>query len=151
MSLQLFAHPFSSYCQKALIALYEHATPFEFRMLGAELEKRWPLKRFSVLLDDERLVADASIIARSSPYSRVVYSAIIVAWGASDARSGIHRPTAKMSTLQRDIVISFVYAWGAINTSPGMYPEKLAGRATIAIRNRSDLDPRAQFKNAVGG
>ena len=51
MSLQLFEHPFSSYCQKALIALYEHAMPFEFRMLGAELEKRWPLKRFPVLLD----------------------------------------------------------------------------------------------------
>ena len=25
----LFAHPFSSYCQKVLIALYENATPFE--------------------------------------------------------------------------------------------------------------------------
>ena len=36
MSLQLFEHPFSSYCQKALIALYEHAMPFEFRMLDAE-------------------------------------------------------------------------------------------------------------------
>jgi glutathione S-transferase len=43
--------------------------PFEFRMLdaehpedGAELEKRWPLKRFPVLLDGERLVAEASII-----------------------------------------------------------------------------------------
>ncbi len=28
MSLQLFAHPFSSYCQKVLVALYERATPF---------------------------------------------------------------------------------------------------------------------------
>ena len=36
MSLQLFAHPFSSYCQKALIALYEHAMPFESRMLHVE-------------------------------------------------------------------------------------------------------------------
>jgi glutathione S-transferase len=69
MSLQLFEYPFSSYCQKALIALYEHAMPFEFRMLdaehpdnGAELEKRWPLKRFPGLLDGERLAAEASII-----------------------------------------------------------------------------------------
>ena len=33
--------------------------PFEFRMPGAELEKRWPLKRFPVLFDGERLVAEA--------------------------------------------------------------------------------------------
>ncbi len=34
MSLILYAHPFSSYCQKVLIALYESATPFELRMLS---------------------------------------------------------------------------------------------------------------------
>lgn len=34
MSLMLYAHPFSSYCQKVLIALYENDTPFEFRMLA---------------------------------------------------------------------------------------------------------------------
>ena len=33
MTLKLYAHPFSSYCQKALIALYENATPFEWKML----------------------------------------------------------------------------------------------------------------------
>lgn len=36
MSRQLCEHPFSSYCQKALIALYEHAMPFKFRLLDAE-------------------------------------------------------------------------------------------------------------------
>ena len=34
MTLKLYAHPFSSYCQKVLIALYENDTPFEFRMLA---------------------------------------------------------------------------------------------------------------------
>ena len=29
MSLTLYLHPLSSYCHKALIALYENATPFE--------------------------------------------------------------------------------------------------------------------------
>ncbi len=29
MTLELFAHPFSSYCQKALIAFYENDIPFE--------------------------------------------------------------------------------------------------------------------------
>ena len=36
MSLQLVEHPFSSYCQTAVIALYEHPMLFEFRMLDAE-------------------------------------------------------------------------------------------------------------------
>ncbi|MDX3928553.1 MAG: glutathione S-transferase family protein [Shinella sp.] len=69
MVLKLYAHPFSSYCQKALIALYENGTPFDFRMLGpddpeivAEFEKLWPVKRFPVLVDGSRTVMEASII-----------------------------------------------------------------------------------------
>ncbi len=67
MSLQLYAHPFSSYCQKVLTALYENGTPFEYRMLGdaqsnAELEALWPIKRFPVLVDDGRTVVEATII-----------------------------------------------------------------------------------------
>ena len=67
--LQLYAHPFSSYCQKALIALYENATPFTLRMLApedpaatAELEAIWPLKRFPVLVDDGQTIPEATII-----------------------------------------------------------------------------------------
>lgn len=33
MSLTLYAHPFSSYCQKVLVALYENDLPFEYRTL----------------------------------------------------------------------------------------------------------------------
>jgi glutathione S-transferase len=33
MSLTLYAHPFSSYCQKVLVALYENETPFVFRIV----------------------------------------------------------------------------------------------------------------------
>jgi glutathione S-transferase len=69
MALQFYAHPFSSYCQKALIAFYENDTPFTFRMLApdqpqtmAEFEALWPLKRFPVLVDGERTVLEASII-----------------------------------------------------------------------------------------
>src|SRR6185437_6701652 len=32
-SMKLYAHPFSSYSQKVLIALYENGTPFEYRNL----------------------------------------------------------------------------------------------------------------------
>ncbi|HTI81015.1 MAG TPA: glutathione S-transferase family protein [Acetobacteraceae bacterium] len=69
MSLQLFGHPFSSYTMKALIALYENGTPFEFRMLGpdhpengAELARRWPLGKFPLLIDGDATVFEASAI-----------------------------------------------------------------------------------------
>ena len=37
--MQLYAHPFSSYCQKALIALYENDTPFEYRVLAHDAQR----------------------------------------------------------------------------------------------------------------
>jgi glutathione S-transferase len=70
MSLVLFGHPFSSYTQKVLIALFENATPHEFRSLdpgespehAAEWLRRWPLRKFPLLVDGERDVAETSII-----------------------------------------------------------------------------------------
>ncbi len=67
MPLKLYAHPFSSYCQKVLVALYENGTPFEYRMLEQdgvmrELEALWPLKRFPVLVDGSRTIIEASCI-----------------------------------------------------------------------------------------
>jgi glutathione S-transferase len=69
MAMQLYAHPFSSYCQKVLVALYENDLPFELRMLApddaqamAELEELWPFKRFPVLVDDGRAVQESTII-----------------------------------------------------------------------------------------
>jgi glutathione S-transferase len=67
--LELYAHPFSSYCQKALIALYEYGLDFEWRMLSEEapenmeaLTRIWPFRRFPVLVDDGQPVREASII-----------------------------------------------------------------------------------------
>jgi glutathione S-transferase len=69
MSLVLYGHLFSSYTQKALIALYENDTPFEFRSIGpdtpeysAEWLQRWPLRKFPLLVDGKRNIAEASII-----------------------------------------------------------------------------------------
>ena len=67
MTLKLYAHPFSSYCQKVLTALYENGTPFAYRVLGeertdAELEALWPIKRFPVLVDDDRTIMEAIVI-----------------------------------------------------------------------------------------
>ena len=67
--MKLYAHPFSSYCQKVLIALYENQTPVEFRMLAfgdeeaaAEHEALWPLKRMPVLVDEGSTVLESTII-----------------------------------------------------------------------------------------
>jgi glutathione S-transferase len=69
MSLALYGHPFSSYTQKVLVALYENAVPFEFRCLGpdtpqhtAEWLRRWPLGKFPLLVDGERSVVETTII-----------------------------------------------------------------------------------------
>nr|WP_292036237.1 glutathione S-transferase family protein [Brevundimonas sp. UBA4553] len=67
MPMKLYAHPFSSYCQKALIALYENDTPFEFKLLEdeasmAELAALWPLKRFPVLEDEGRTIVETTSI-----------------------------------------------------------------------------------------
>jgi glutathione S-transferase len=69
MSLTLYAHPFSSYCQKVLTALYENGTPFTYRQLSIEdksadeeLAALWPLKRFPVLVDDGRTILESTII-----------------------------------------------------------------------------------------
>ena len=35
MALKLYYHPLSSYCQKALVALYENDIPFERKQLDA--------------------------------------------------------------------------------------------------------------------
>ena len=60
MTLTLYYHPFSSFCQKVLIALYENGTPFEGRVIDlgdpesrAELEAVWPLAKFPVLRDED--------------------------------------------------------------------------------------------------
>ena len=65
--LRLYAHPFSSYCQKVLVALYENDTPFEYRSLESpgvpeELAALWPMKRFPVLVDAGRTVLEATSI-----------------------------------------------------------------------------------------
>ena len=69
MSLLLFGHPFSSYTQKVLIALWADDTPFDFRMLdpdhpenGEELRRHWPFGLFPLLLDEGRPVVESSCI-----------------------------------------------------------------------------------------
>jgi glutathione S-transferase len=71
MSLKLYFHPFSSFCQKVLIALYENDTPFEPHIVdlanatsAADFKKIWPIGKFPVLRDEarDRTIPESSII-----------------------------------------------------------------------------------------
>lgn len=71
MTLKLYFHPFSSFCQKALIALYENDTPFEKKIVEfadsasrREFLEIWPIGKFPVLVDEGRdhMVPESSII-----------------------------------------------------------------------------------------
>jgi glutathione S-transferase len=71
MSLTLYFHPLSSFCQKALIAFYENDIPFTPHMVSlfdeasaTAFRKIWPIGRFPVLRDEtrDRTVPESSII-----------------------------------------------------------------------------------------
>jgi len=68
MSLVLYAHPFSSYCQKVLVAFYENSIPFEYRLLErdeaiqAQFTALWPIRRMPLLVDRGRAVMESSVI-----------------------------------------------------------------------------------------
>jgi glutathione S-transferase len=71
MTLRLYAHPVSSYCQKVLIALYENCTPFEPHIVDfgneastAAFKKLWPVGKMPVLRDEarDRTIPESSII-----------------------------------------------------------------------------------------
>ena len=69
MSLKIYGHLFSSYTQKALTALYENDTPFEFLELSpehpdiyADFAQRWPIKRFPLLVEGDVQVMEATSI-----------------------------------------------------------------------------------------
>jgi glutathione S-transferase len=71
MSLTLHYHPLSSFCWKALIALYENGTPFTPNLVNlgdsaqrAALLALWPIGRFPVLRDETRgeTVPESSIV-----------------------------------------------------------------------------------------
>jgi glutathione S-transferase len=67
MSLQFFGHPFSSYTQKVLIALWADDTDFTYRMIEdpenmGELKRHSPYGLFPLLIDDGQPVLESSTI-----------------------------------------------------------------------------------------
>lgn len=69
MALTLYFHPLSSFCHKALIALYENGTPFTPHLVdlmdaeaNAAFKTIWPIGKFPVLRDSERTIPESTTI-----------------------------------------------------------------------------------------
>jgi glutathione S-transferase len=71
MTLTLYFHPFASFCQKLVIALYENDTPFEGYIVNlgdeasaADFKRLWPIGKMPVLRDDAngRTIAESTTI-----------------------------------------------------------------------------------------
>ena len=69
MALTLHFHPLSSFCHKALIALYENDTPFQKNIVNlmdpgeaAAFKALWPCGQFPVLQDGDRTIPESSVI-----------------------------------------------------------------------------------------
>jgi glutathione S-transferase len=70
-NLILHYHPLSSFCQKALVALYEHGVQFHYQLVDlqdpaqrAAMCKLWPVGKFPILEDRARgeVVPESSIL-----------------------------------------------------------------------------------------
>jgi glutathione S-transferase len=69
MPLTLYFHPLSSFCHKALIALYENDIPFKPVSVDLSDEASrnsflaiWPVGKFPALRDDDRLIPESTSI-----------------------------------------------------------------------------------------
>ncbi len=69
MTLQLFAHPFSSYCWKVQIPLTADETEYTYRNVDPsepgvmdELKSLWPIGKFPVLVDGDEVVVETTCI-----------------------------------------------------------------------------------------
>ena len=161
MALTLFSHPFSSYCQKTLIALYENGTNFIYRKLDQsdpaafqELAALWPVKKFPLLVDDGHAVPEATSIiehlavhhpgpVRLIPDDREV--AVEVRFMDRFFDNYIHTPLQKIvgdvlrEAGKRDAV-GIVEARSMLDTAYGWLEQRMSGREWAAADHFSLAD-----------
>ena len=97
MSLKLYFHPLSSFCQKALIAFYENDTPFEPHIVdladaksSAAFKAIWPIGKFPVLRDE----ANDRTVPEFEHHHRVSGAALSRQIAARAGRSRVRLPDA---------------------------------------------------------
>ena len=147
MTLVLYQHPFASYCQKVLIALYELDLPFETRLVEgeegrAELARVWPMAGMPVLRDED---ADLTLPESTTiiEYLDVVAGGPLVPAAADEAlqarlwdRFGDHHLSTPMQKIVADELRpdgardphGVAEARQALDTAYGVLDDRLAGR-----------------------
>ena len=159
MTLTLYGHPFSSYTQKALIALYENDTAFQFcsledKQAAAEWAALWPIKRFPLLLDEDRRVMEASVIVeyldlrhpgRTTLVPRDAHAAVDVRFMDRFFDNYIMTPMQKIvldrlrAEEDRDL-LGVAEARRSLDTAYGWLNEKMEGREWAAGEDFSLAD-----------
>lgn len=68
MSIRFYGHPFSSYCQKVLIPIYENDISVEWHQVDfqdsdnlAEFAALWPIQKMPVLVDNDKTIIESTI------------------------------------------------------------------------------------------
>jgi len=159
MSLTLYSHPFSSYCQKVLVALYENDVEFEYRTLEdpsamEELKARWPFARFPILVDDGQTVVESTIIiehlmlkhggrVRWLPEDPLAALEVrfLDRFFDNDVMAAMSKPVfaaIKQDAARRDEAM--VEARRALDLAYGWLEQRLAGRTWAAGKNLSLAD-----------
>ena len=108
MSLTLYFHPLSSFCHKALIALYENGTPFTPRIVdlgdprpAPAFRAIWPIGKFPVLRDE----ATDRLIAGVEHHHRVPRPALSGRGRGSCRRRGTRAADAACATASIDLYV----------------------------------------------
>ncbi len=159
MALTLYAHPFSSYCQKVLIALYENDTPFTYRTLEdpaakAELTARWPFARFPLLVDDGHTVVESTIIIEHlmlhhggrvrwlpADPARALDVRFLDRFFDNDVMSAMQKPIFEIVRNKGERKAQAMQEAGvALDTAYGWLEQKLDGRTWVAGEQTSLAD-----------
>lgn len=108
MALTLYYHPLSSFCWKALIALYEADIAFEPRLVNlgdpadrAAFQAVWPLAKFPVLRDDAR--------GETVPESSIVVEYLARHWSSAAALLPADPDLSRRARLLDRLIDSYVH------------------------------------------
>lgn len=156
MTLVLYQHPFASYCQKALIALYELGRPFDSHLVeGAEgreeLARLWPLAGMPVLRDEDadltlpesttKIVGDELRPEGGRDPEGVAEARRVLdtAYGVLDARladrpwaGGATFTVADCATFPAVFYTRAIHRWDAVHANITRYYRDLLARPSVA-------------------
>lgn len=151
MPLTLYLHPLSSYCHKALIALYENGTPFTPHVVNlgdatsrAEFKAVWPVGKFPVLVDGDRVVPESTSIIEYLAAHRPGPVDLVPAGSALDVRAqdrffdlNVHAPMQKiigdrLRPADRKDALGVEEAHVALETALGLAERQMAPRRWAA-------------------